>query len=268
MFTDGSAIDNPGGRGGIAVVVRYPDHLQLSDEVICELGYVESTNNRMELLACIRALEWVRKNKPWRDVTNVQIVTDSQYVADNVGYRAWGWKKNKWRNQYGEPKENTDLWKKLLSARQKAGMHIEFIQTKGKKSDILRAVDKAAKQARDSGIEVDRGYRSGTISRSMVHGAAKRFPANGQVALIRPYRKKIVRTGEEKIRFDAVSEDGRSYVACYYAFASSEMAAELHRQNGYRVKFNDNPNYPQIVECLEQVPLPGKPSAGKPPQVS
>jgi ribonuclease HI len=110
IFTDGSAIDNPGGRGGIAVVVRYPEHPQLPDEVICEIGYTESTNNRMELLACIKALEWVRKNKPWRDVTGVQIATDSRYVADNVGYRAPGWKKNKWRNQYGEPKENRGLY--------------------------------------------------------------------------------------------------------------------------------------------------------------
>ncbi len=76
-------------------------------------------NNRMEMLAGIKALQCVRENKPWRYVTIVQIVTDSRYVADNVGYRALGWKKNKWRNQYGEPKENSDLWKKLLSARRK-----------------------------------------------------------------------------------------------------------------------------------------------------
>lgn len=260
IFTDGSAIDNPGGRGGIAVVVRYPDHLQSADEVICELGYIESTNNRMELLACIKALEWVRENRPWRDVTGVQIVTDSKYVADNVGYRAWGWKKNKWRNQHGEPKENSDLWKKLLSARQKAGMYVEFIQTKGKKSEVLRKVDRTAKAVRDSGMEIDRGYQPGTVSRSMVKGAAKRFPASGQVALIRPYRKKIMRTGEEKLRFDTLSKDGQNYVASFYAFATTEKAAELRRQHGYRVRFNDDPNYPQILECIEEIPLPTQPA--------
>lgn len=256
IFTDGSAIDNPGGRGGLAVVVHYPDHLQQADEVICEIGYTESTNNRMELMACIKALEWVRKNKPWRDVTFVQIVTDSKYVADNIGYRAWAWKKNKWRNQHGEPKENSDLWKKALSARQKAGMRIEFIQTKGKKSEILRRVDKTAKQARDTGMEVDRGFHSGTISRSMVKGAAKRFPASGQLALIRPYRKKLMRSTEEKLRFDTLSEDGQNYVASFYAFATTVLAAELHRQHGYKVRFNDDPNYPQILECIEEVRLP------------
>jgi len=256
IHTDGSAIDNPGGRGGVAVVVRYPDQFNLPDELICELGYVESTNNRMELLACIKALEWVRKNRPWRDVTSVQIVTDSRYVAENATHRAWSWKRNRWSNRHGEPKENGDLWKKLLSAWQKAGIRIEFIQTKGKKSDILKRVDTAAKAARDTGAEVDRGYRPGTVSRSMVKGAAKRFPAKAQIVVIRPYRKKIVRAGEEKIRFDVVSEDGQKYVECFYAYATSEMAAILHRQHGYKVRFNDNENYPQILECLGEVPLP------------
>src|SRR6266581_4385958 len=99
IFTDGSAKDNPGGKSGLAVVARYPDHLQREEEKIFEVGYIGSTNNRMELLACIRALEWVRENQPWSDVTRVQIITDSTYVADNVSYRASEWKKNKWRNR-------------------------------------------------------------------------------------------------------------------------------------------------------------------------
>jgi ribonuclease HI len=232
--------------------------LRLPDEVICELGFTETTNNRMELQACIKALEWIRKNRPWRDVTGVQIITDSKYVSENVGYRVWGWRKNKWRNQYGEPKENSDLWKKLLSVRQRVGIYVEFMQTKGKKSEILRTVDKTAKEARASGMHIDRGFHPGTVSRSMVKGAAKRFLAKGQTTLIRPYRKTIMRTGEEKIRFDVLSEDRQTYVASFYAFATTAMAANLRRQHGYRVRFNDNPNYPQILEYIEEVQLPAR----------
>jgi len=261
IFTDGSAINNPGGEGGLAVVVSYPEHLQREDEVIFETGYLETTNNRMELLACIRALEWIRSNHPcWRDVTRVQIVTDSKYVADNVSYRARTWKKNGWRNRHGEPMENADLWKQILSAHQKAGIKVDFVQTPGKSAPILKITDKAAKEARSRGLEVDRGFRPGTISRSMVRGGARRFPANGQEALIRPYRKKIMCTGEEKIRFDMLSDDGQFYVACFYAFVTPTMAAELHRQNGYRVRFNDNLHYPRIVELIEPVSLPKGPS--------
>jgi hypothetical protein len=47
----------------------------------------------------------------------------------------------------------------------------------------------------------------------------------------------IVPSGEEKIRFDSLSEDGQSYLACYYAYAASEIAGVLHRQHGYKVRF-------------------------------
>lgn len=65
---------------------------RLEEEQILDFGCAESKNNRMELLACIRALQWIRQNKSWRGVTRVQIVTDSPYVYENV-YRAREWKK-------------------------------------------------------------------------------------------------------------------------------------------------------------------------------
>lgn len=78
--------------------------------------------------------------------------------------------------------------------------------------------------------------------------------------MIRPYRKNLLGDGEEKIRFDIVSEDTQSYVKSCYAFATTALAAELHRQHGYRVRFNDNPQYPQILELVEEVPLPKRPA--------
>ena len=134
-------------------------------------------------------------------------------------------------------------------------MHFEW--TLGKKTPILKRVDKAAKEAaKRGGPNTDRGYKPGAIARSMVGGAASRFAAKGQTAVIRPYRKNILAKGEEKIRFDIFSEATQSYVESSYAFATSALASELHRQHGYRVLFNDNPKYPQILEILEEVPIP------------
>ena len=96
----------------------------------------------------------------------------------------------------------------------------------------------------------------------MVAGAATRFPAKGQSAVVRPYRKNLLGGGEEKVRFDIFSEGTQTYVESCYAFASTALATELHRQHGYRVRFNDNPQYPQILEIVEEVPLP-KPSGRK-----
>jgi hypothetical protein len=69
-------------------------------------------------------------------------------------------------------------------------------------------------------------------------------------------RKNLLGGGEEKVRFDIFSEGTQTYVESCYAFASTKLAAELHRQHGYRVRFNDDPNYAQIVEIVEEVALP------------
>lgn len=256
VSTDGSCYENPGGRSGCAAIVHYPDHLDREDEQIVDFGCDESSNNRMELMACIRVLKWIRESGPWDSVTRVQIFTDSQYVKDNL-VRARGWKKNDWRNQHDEPRENADLWNQLILAHTKAGITVHFEWTLGKQSPVLKRVDKAAKAAATrGGPDVDRGYKPGTIARSMVQGAATRFPAKGQSAVIRPYRKNLLGHGEEKIRFDIFSEATQTYVESCFAFATTALAAELHRQHGYRVRFNDNPKYPQILELVEEVPLP------------
>jgi ribonuclease HI len=255
ISTDGSCYKNPGGRSGCAAIVHYPDHLDREDEQIVDFGCEESSNNRMELLACICVLKWIRENKPWASVTRVQVFTDSRYVKENL-IRAREWKKNDWRNQHGEPRENSDLWKQLLSAHGKTGIAVHFEWTLGKKSPVLRRVDKAAKAAATrGGPDIDRGYKPGAIARSMVGGAATRFPAKGQSAVIRPYRKNLLGDCEEKIRFDIYCEDTQTYAESCYAFASTALAAELHRQHGYRVRFNDNPRYPQILEILGEVSL-------------
>ena len=246
---------------GCAAIVEYPDHLGCAREQIVDFGCAESKVPRMELLAVIRSLRWVRENRPWDDVTRVQIITDSTYVTDNIP-RARGWRRNGWRNRYDEPMQNPDLWKEFLAAFDKVGMTVHIGWTHGKKSAVLKEIDKAAKSAAQrGGPNVDRGYSRGAISRSMVKdSAAARFVATGQTAVIRPYRKDVMGRagGENKVRFNVFSEATQTFVGSSYAYATPAMAAELHRQNGYRVQFNNNPQYPQILEILEAVPVPNR----------
>ncbi|MDG6999803.1 MAG: ribonuclease HI [Nitrososphaerota archaeon] len=258
IYTDGSCYCNPGGSSGCAAIVQYPEHLGQGDEQIVDFGCSESSNNRMELLACIHALKWIRKNSPWPGVSYVQVVTDSQYVKDNI-IRASGWRKNGWRNQFGEPIENRDLWKEFLSSYQRVGTTVRFEWTAGKKTPILKTIDRAAKvAAKRGGQDIDRGFRPGTIAKSLVKGAATRFTANGQSAVIRPYKKTLAGKSENKVRFDVFSEESGVYTQSSYAFASPAVAVELHRQHGYRVRFNDTPNYPQIMEIIEEVAIPNR----------
>ena len=84
IHIDGSAFNNPGGAGGIAGIVEYPDTMNLESHIIFEIGYEETTNQRMELLACIKALEWARENAQWLDVRRIVILSDSTYVCDSI----------------------------------------------------------------------------------------------------------------------------------------------------------------------------------------
>lgn len=253
IFTDGSCYGNPGGKGGAAAQVEFPDHLNLPPQQIVDFGCNETNNNRMELLACIRSLEWVRKNKPWKGIARVQIVSDSRYVVDNLS-RARAWKRNGWRNLHGEPKQNSDLWRQLLGAHGRVGMRVDFEWQAGKASAMLKSVDKAAKHAaKRGGMGEDRGFKSGKVSRSMVKGPAKLFPAHDQTAIIHPYRKNMPLKGENQVRFDLFDEGKNIHIASYYAYTSDLLVGQLHRQHLYRVKFNNIPRYPRIEEIIEEV---------------
>jgi ribonuclease HI len=249
---------------GCAAIVHCPEHLHRDDEQIIDFGCAESSINRMELMACVEALKWVSSNAPWPGVTRVQIVTDSLYITENV-VRAPGWKKRDWRNLSGEPKFNDDLWDKLLKVRQKAargGVRVDFVWQKGKTTKLGKQVDAAAKTAaKRGGIDEDTGYRPGSASRSMVKGGtAQRFPAAGQTVVIRPYAKKVMHGEENRISFNIFEESSQAYTNKFYAFAGPVLSAELHRGNGHRVRFNSDPNYPQLVERIESVQLPKPPS--------
>src|SRR5262249_54454882 len=153
------------------------------------------------------------------------------------------------------------LWNKLLKLCQKAnkaGIRVDFIWQKGKTTAMGKQVDIAAKAAaKRGGIDEDSGYRPGSASRSVVKGGvAERFPAAGQVFVIRPYAKKVMHGGENRISFNLFDEALQTYATKSYAFVDPVMSAELHRGNGHRVRFNSDPNYPQIVERIEGVQLP------------
>jgi hypothetical protein len=150
------------------------------------------------------------------------------------------------------------LWDALLSARAKAGIRVDFVYEKGKQTAEAKMVDAAAKAAAQrGGMDKDRGYRPGAFRRSMVKGGvALPYPASGQVAIIRPYAKKPVLRGEERISFNIFDELSQRYESKFYAFTTSLMAFDLHSWRGWKVQFNAEPKYPKIVRIIEEVRLP------------
>ncbi len=102
IFTDGACRGNPG-PGGWGAVLRYGDTEK-------EIYGAEAltTNNRMELMAAIVALETLKK-----DACSVALTTDSQYVRQGVTSWMDNWKKNGWRTSDRKPVKNQDLWQRL-----------------------------------------------------------------------------------------------------------------------------------------------------------
>ncbi len=117
IHTDGACRGNPG-PGGWGAVLRYRGHKrELSG------GEPETTNNRMELMAAIRALEALKR--PAR----VRIVTDSKYVRDGVTLWLANWKQSGWKTSAKKPVKNADLWQRLDAAQD---THvIEWLWVKG-----------------------------------------------------------------------------------------------------------------------------------------
>lgn len=112
IFTDGSARGNPG-PGGYGAVLRctLPDGRLYEKEL--SQGYECTTNNRMELLGVITALEALKRP------CKVTLYSDSQYVI-NAFNQHWveGWLKRGWKNAKKEPVKNIDLWQRLLKAKE------------------------------------------------------------------------------------------------------------------------------------------------------
>lgn len=104
IFTDGACKGNPG-PGGWGAIIRYGAH-----EKELSGGEPVSTNNRMELMAAIRALQALKRP------CQVDLTTDSVYVRDGITKWIHGWRKNGWRTAAKQPVKNAELWQELLDA--------------------------------------------------------------------------------------------------------------------------------------------------------
>jgi ribonuclease HI len=256
LYIDGSALDNPGGSGGIACFAEFPESWNRLDEEIFTMGFHESTNNRMELQACLRALEYVRDVVSAMDIDRVQIVTDSLYVFNNQRMPST-WRRNGWKTSAGRPVESSDLWKRFLTLRPACKVRTDIIWRKGKKSPILKAVDRAAKNAGKAPTKPDRGFRQGKVARSKITGGASSlYPAKGQEGIVHIYRSALLRKTDHKIYFDVFDAGAQVYAEKCTAYVSVDIVGELHRGHTYRVRFNSDPKYPQIVEVFGELPTP------------
>jgi ribonuclease HI len=143
IYTDGSALGNPG-PGGYGIVLASGRHYKEISQ-----GYRLTTNNRMELLAVITALESLKKEN-----SVVELFTDSKYVVDAVN-KAWvfGWEEKGFKG-----KKNVDLWKRFLAIYPKHQLTFHWVKGHAGHTQNERCDELAVKAANSDSLLVDKVY--------------------------------------------------------------------------------------------------------------
>ncbi|MCH2068063.1 ribonuclease HI [Shimia sp.] len=120
-YTDGACSGNPG-PGGWGTLLQAKDGDTVVKERELKGGAENTTNNKMELMAAIMALETLER------ASTITVVTDSTYVKNGVTGWIFGWKKNGWKTSAKKPVKNADLWQRLDAAQARHQVTWEWVK--------------------------------------------------------------------------------------------------------------------------------------------
>jgi ribonuclease HI len=148
VYTDGACLGNPGPGGYGAILLHGDKRKELSG------GYARTTNNRMEIMACIAALEALRKP------CHVTLYSDSQYVV-NAMEQGWAarWKARGWKRTGNETAVNPDLWERLLALCSLHQVDFRWVRGHNGNRENERCDRLAVSAAALPGLPPDSGYR-------------------------------------------------------------------------------------------------------------
>ena len=141
IYTDGACVGNPGPGGWAAIIIKESNKIEIFG------GEKLTTNNRMELTAAIKALEYcLEKETKQLSLKEVKIYTDSNYLKDGITVWIKNWEKNNWKTADKKNVKNVDLWKKLKELTKIS--QIEWYWIKGHSQNPMNELaDKLAKKA-------------------------------------------------------------------------------------------------------------------------
>ena len=141
IYTDGACVGNPGPGGWAAIVLVENEKKELFG------GEKLTTNNRMELTAAIKALEYCNTQEGRQpSLKQIRIYTDSTYVKEGITVWINNWEKNNWKTADKKNVKNVDLWKKLKELVK--SNQIEWCWVKGHSDNPMNDLaDKLAKEA-------------------------------------------------------------------------------------------------------------------------
>jgi ribonuclease HI len=253
LYIDGSCYKNPGGSGGLAGLLEMPDS-DSEPEVIFQEGYRSTTNNRMEITALIRALEYVKANAlNFREsgLNQVEIRPDSNTAI--MCYRsAEEWRANSWKGLNDQPITNVDLIKRILTLKNTIGFSCRIEHIQNKSTDATIQVDKLAKQAAKKPTKDDTGYIEAKVCHTDISGPTLPFNAQGQKIEIKIFAHYPVSKKKDSLYKAKFEINNAGCSEKYFAHCSSDVNNVLHRHHYYKVKFNNDKNNPIIEEASEK----------------
>ncbi len=256
IYTDGS-LYSVGRKGGYGMVFVHVDSVG-EEKIITThspIGVCGTTNNRMELTACIKAIKMAPDIAQFSEVDRIVIRTDSKYVVDNHYYALTSWAKNKWRNKNGRPIDNADLWKEFSREYKKIHkrVDIEWVKGHGKgrnKDPYNNMADKLAKESAKNPLSKYE-YRSSVRRKTSPNRTIKgSVDIHGQIIDLL-----IIEIGwmkEQKIwkyRYQVVSKENSDYDSLDWIYSTK------HMRDGhiYKVLVNDNMDNPEIIEVIKEI---------------
>ncbi len=258
IFTDGSCCPNPG-KGGTGMRFVTVDEFGMEQyEDFPGIGYTDASNQKMELQACIDALNVViRRGKSWVfPFSKIIIRTDSMYVVENLSNAKFKWNSNDWIRSSGAPVLNAQQWKELVRLIQKIynqlWKRVEIKWVKGHaKSPHNKAVDKTAKSV--AGVKTLNRASVSKVRRKKFAGVKT---VTGSVQM-QGQRISIYIISEEylpvqkltKFRYQVVSKKSPSFQHIDFAYS------DLYLRSGhtYSVRLNKDQKNPRIAKLFREV---------------
>lgn len=134
VYTDGACSGNPGPGGwGFAIIEN--DNILYSDASFFE----HTTNNKMELTAAIKGIEFMKNHYP--HISSFPVHTDSTYTMNSMKDWVHNWKKKNWKKSNGKPIENPELIKKLYSLCYESGITVDWVKVKAHQKKTSKDYD-------------------------------------------------------------------------------------------------------------------------------
>lgn len=249
IYTDGSCLPRPR-RGGIGIRFLllneegYPEPFDLKLP-----GYRASTNNQMELQACIEALKEAPRVDP--SAEKIAIHTDSRYIVDNYKKAMFQWPTNGWSlRDTGRPVENVDQWKELVRLIKKNG-RVEFYWVKGhSKNEDNKAVDRLAKES--AKIALNKPISPGDVRRKQTTKSVRvgSVRMRGQRISIRIITAQPMRShGLFKYRYEVISKGSKYFGNVDFIFSDIMIKAG----HSFVVSLNNHQYNPRISKVIREI---------------